>query len=71
MKGAMKGGPKSKVFWPSIKPFLSKNPPNKTGNPILLKKSDGELISDQPTVANTLNVKTAKNIGIDENEQDI
>jgi hypothetical protein len=67
------GGPKSKDFWPTIKPFLTQKPTYKTDNPIILKKSDGELLSDQATVANTLNsfyVNIAKNIGIAENEQD-
>ncbi|KAH3805926.1 hypothetical protein DPMN_134236 [Dreissena polymorpha] len=62
------GGPKSKDFWPTIKPFLSQKPTNKTDNPVILKSADGQLKSDQHDVANTLDtfdINIAKNIGIE------
>ena len=63
------GGPKSKDFWPTIKPFLSKNSQSKNNNNVILKEND-VLISDQPTVCENLNsyyVNTANNIGINNN----
>ena len=40
------GGPKSKDFWPTIKPFLSSKSTNKSSNNIILKENDN-LVSDQ------------------------
>ena len=44
------GGPKSKDFWPTIKPFLSQKSTKKSDEPILLKDSEENLISDQNKV---------------------
>ena len=62
-------GPKSKDFWPTIKPFLSKNSQCKNTNTVILKEDD-TLISDQSKVCQTLNdfyVNIANNIGINNN----
>ena len=40
------GGPKSKDFWPTIKPFLSQKSTTKSNSNIILKEDDN-LISDQ------------------------
>ena len=61
------GGPKSKDFWPTIKPFLTNKSINKGTNEIILKENDN-LITDQNKVSQLLNdfyVNIAKNIGID------
>jgi len=61
------GGPKSKDFWVTIKPFLSSKSTNKSSNNIILKENDS-LVSDQTSVCELLNtfyVNIAKNIGID------
>jgi len=63
------GGPKSKDFWPTIKPFLSKHTQNKNANEIILKENDN-LVSDQSQVSTILNdfyVNIANNIGINNN----
>ena len=63
------GGPKSKDFWPTIKPFLSKNSQSKNSNNVILKENN-ILISDQTEVCETLNnfyVNIADNIGINNN----
>ena len=63
------GGPKSKDFWPTIKPFLSSKSTNKSSNNIILKENDNlHVVSDQTSVCELLNtfyVNIAKNIGID------
>ena len=59
-------GPKSKDFWPTIKPFLSKNSQCKNTNTVILKEDD-TLSSDQSKVCETLNdfyVNIANNISI-------
>ena len=64
------GGPKSKDFWPTIKPFLSQKSTKKSDEPIILKESDEKLISDQAKVAEKLNtfyINIAENIGINTN----
>ena len=61
------GGPKSKDFWPTIKPFLSQKSTIKSDEPILLKDSEENLISDQNKVVENLNsfyINIAQNIGI-------
>ena len=58
------GGPKSKDFWPTIKPFLSKN--GSKDDPTILLNEDGKIISDQKDVCNVFNeffVNVAKDIG--------
>ena len=60
------GGPKSKDFWPTIKPFLSQKQVNKSNSNIILKE-DETLISDQKIVCDKLNsfcINIAQNIGI-------
>ncbi|XP_069133195.1 uncharacterized protein [Argopecten irradians] len=65
------GGPKSKDFWPTIKPFLSNK--GKSGhNNIILKEND-DIVSDQTDVSNIFNefyVNVASDIGNDENGND-
>ena len=61
------GGPKSKDFWPTIKPFLSQKLTTKNDSNIILKDGDS-LIADQKQVCeriNTFYVNIAKNIGIE------
>lgn len=58
------GGPKSKDFWPTIKPFLSKKGSD-GGSEILLSEND-KIISDQKQVCEVFNdffVNVAKDIG--------
>ena len=58
------GGPKSKEFWPTIKPFLSKCS-SKSNNKIILSEGD-KIITDQNEVANIFNdhfVNVAQGIG--------
>ena len=60
------GGPKSKDFWPTIKPFLS-NKGSDGGSEVILNEND-QVISDQSeacTVFNTFFANVAKNIGKD------
>ena len=60
------GGPKSKDFWPTIKPFLSQKQINKTNSNIILKE-DENLISDKKIVCDKFNsfyINIAQNIGI-------
>ena len=40
------GGAKSKDFWPTIKPFLSQKSTKKSDEPIILKETNENLISD-------------------------
>ena len=64
------GGPKSKDFWPTIKPFLSQKSTTKTNSNIILKEDDN-LISDQSVVCEKMNdfcINIAKNIGIEKAE---
>ena len=63
----MVGGPKSKDFWPTIKPFLSQKSTTKNDSNIILKEGDS-LIADQKQVCekmNTFYVNIAQNIGIE------
>ena len=58
------GAPKSKDFWPTIKPFLSKTAVG-GGNEVILCEED-KVVSDQPEVCNIFNkyfVNVAKDIG--------
>ena len=60
------GGPKSKDFWPTIKPFLSQKSTIKD-DPSIILKEDEKLISDQTVVSEKMNefyINIAKNIGI-------
>ncbi len=60
------GGTKSKDFWPTIKPFLSKNGGSSTGN-IFLNEGD-ELVTKPEEVCNVFNdfyVNVANDIGKD------
>ena len=60
------GGPKSKDFWPTVKPFLSKKGSD-GGSEVILNEND-QVISDQAevcTVFNTFFANVAKNIGKD------
>ena len=64
------GGPKSKDFWPTIKPFLSQKSTTKSNSNIILKEDDN-LISDQSVVCEKMNdfyINIAKNIGIEKAE---
>ena len=66
------GGPKSKDSWPTIKPFLSQKSTKKSDEPILLKDSEKNLISDQNKVVENLNsfyINIAQNIGINAKTQ--
>ena len=60
------GGPKSKDFWPTIKPFLSKK---RSGvNSEILLSENGKIISDQNEVCEVFNnffVNVTKDIGSD------
>ena len=65
------GGPKSKDFWPTIKPFLSQKHVNKSDSNIILQE-DENLISDQKTVFEKMNdfyINIAKQIGISSTTQ--
>ena len=58
------GGPKSKDFWPTIKPFLSKK--GSKDDPTILLNEGGQIISDQKEVCSVFNdffVNVAKDIG--------
>ena len=60
------GGPKSKEFWPTIKPFLSKKGSD-GGNEVILCENE-KIVSDQREVCNIFNnyfVNVAKDIGND------
>ena len=60
------GGPKSKDFWPTIKPFLSKKGSG-GGSEIILSENE-KIISDQREVCDIFNnyfVNVAKDIGKD------
>ena len=60
-------GPKSKDFWPTIKPFLSQKSTTKNDSNIILKEGDS-LIADKKQVCekmNTFYVNIALNIGIE------
>ena len=60
------GGPKSKDFWPTIKPFLSQKSTIKD-DPNIILKEDEKLISDQNIVSDKMNdfyVNIAQNIDI-------
>ena len=66
------GVPKSKDFWPTIKPFLSQKSTKKSDVPILLNNSDDNLIPDQEMVVEKLNtfyINIAENIGINATKQ--
>ena len=66
------GGPKSKDFWPTIKPFLSQKSTKKSDEPIILKDTEENLISEQGKVVEKLNtfyINIAQNIGINANKQ--
>ena len=47
------GGPKSKDFWPTIKPFLSKKGSD-GGSEVILNEND-QVISDQAEVCTVFN----------------
>jgi hypothetical protein len=58
------GGPKSKDFWPTIKPFITNKGSHFTKNMILWEKD--EIINDQNMVAECINdifINVAKDIG--------
>ena len=60
------GGPKSKDFWPTIKPFLSQKSTIKD-DPNIILIEDEKLISDQNIVSEKMNdfyVNIAQNIDI-------
>ena len=60
------GGPKSKDFWPTIKPFLSQKSTTKD-DPNIRLKEDEKLISDQNIVSEEMNdfyVNIAQHIDI-------
>ena len=62
----MCGGPKSKDFWPTIKPFLSQKSTIKD-DPSIILKEDEKLISDQNIASEKMNdfyVNIAQNIVI-------
>ena len=64
-------GPKSKDFWNTIKPFLSKKSLSNSTESIIIKTDDG-LESDQQKVCDLLNdfyINIAKNIGINNSTQ--
>ena len=66
------GGPKSKDFWPTIKPFLSSKS-SKNDCDIILLEND-TLIADQKEVSGLLNdfyINIAREIGIDSQSQDM
>ena len=47
------GGPKSKDFWPTIKPFIT-NKGSNFSNDVILNENDN-IINNQEEVANTFN----------------
>ena len=58
------GGPRSKDFWPTIKPFLSKKGQG-DGTPVVLSEG-GKVVTDQTEVCTNFNnffVNVAKDIG--------
>ena len=60
------GGPNSKDFWPTFKPFLSNRGLLK--DPVIILSENNNIISDQTSVSNILNnfyVNVAKDIGTD------
>ena len=62
-------GPKSKNFWPTIKPFLSQKPISKNSNSIIIQTDTNTLESDQTKVCELLNdfyINIARNIGIND-----
>ncbi|KAH3739622.1 hypothetical protein DPMN_046276 [Dreissena polymorpha] len=59
------GGSNSKDFWPTVEPFLSQKPTNKTD-----KLVDGQLKLDQNEVANTFYSNITNNIGMEDNTRD-
>ena len=66
------GGPKSRDFWPTIKPFLSKKGSDGGGDEIILCEND-KIVSDQGEVCNIFNtyfVNVAKEIGNDATQYD-
>ena len=66
------GGPKSKDFWPTGKPFLTNKGHFK--DPTIILSEDNIIISDQTSVSNVLNdlyVNVAKHIGTDHTPCDI
>ncbi|KAK2166570.1 hypothetical protein NP493_1314g00111 [Ridgeia piscesae] len=57
------GGPKSKDFWPTVKPFLSNKGLLK--DPVIILSENDNIISNQISVASTLNeffLNAAQNI---------
>ena len=63
------GGPKSRDFWPTIKPFLSKKAVG-GGNEVILSE-DEKIVSDQPEVCEIFNnyfINVAKDIGKESNQ---
>ena len=65
------GGPKSRNFWPTIKPFLSKKGAD-GGNEIILCENE-KIVSNQTEVCNIFNnyfVNVAKDIGNDATQYD-
>ena len=66
------GGPKSKYFWPTVKPFLTNKGNFK--DPTIILSEDNVITSDQTSVSNVLNdfyVNVAKDIGTDHTPCDI
>ena len=64
-------GPKSKDFWPTIKPFLSSKTFKNSADIILMENSS--LVSDQAEVCNILNdvyINITKEIGINNQTSD-
>ena len=55
------GGPKSKDFWPTVKPFLSNKGLLK--DPVIILSENDNIISNQISVASTLNEFFLKNGG--------
>ena len=65
------GGPKSKDFWPNIKPFLSSKAAKNSADIILMENNC--LVSDQTEVCNILNdfyINIAQEIGINNQQAD-
>ena len=62
------GGPKSKDFWPTIKPFLSKK--GSKDDPTIILNEDGKIVSDQKDVCHIFKdffINVAKDIGSNNN----
>ena len=62
------GGPKSKDFWPTIKPFLSKK--GSKDDPTIILNEDGKIFSDQKDVCHIFNdffINVSKDIGSNNN----